>query len=48
MAQLTTLKNGKEARLKPRKETIDFLLNYSRSLEIIELRDGNQMEMIKN
>lgn len=48
MAQLTTLKNGKEARLNPRKKTINFLLNYSRSLEIIELRNGEQVEMIKN
>ena len=48
MAQLTTLKNGSEARFKPRKETINFLLNYSRSLEIMELSNGDKVEMIKN
>lgn len=48
MAHLTTLKNGKEARKKPRQETINFILNYSRSLEIIELADGEKVEMIKN
>ena len=48
MAQLTTLKNGKEARLKPRKETINFILNYSRSLEIIDLPNGEKVEMMKN
>ncbi len=48
MAHLTTQKNGKEARLKPRTETINFILNYSKSLEIIEFPNGNKMEMIKN
>lgn len=48
MAQLSTLKNGKEARLKPRTETIKFILNYSRSLAIIELANGEKMSMIKN
>ena len=48
MAQLTTLNNGKEARLKPREETINFLLNYSRSLEIIQLPNGQQLEILKN
>ncbi len=48
MAQLTTLKYGNEARLKPRKETINFILNYSKSLEIIELSNGEKFEMNKN
>ncbi|WP_300669712.1 hypothetical protein [Soonwooa sp.] len=34
--------------LKPKKETIAFLLNYSKSLEVVKLKDGHPIGILKN
>lgn len=34
--------------LKPKKETIAFLLNFSKTLEIVRLKDKSPIRIIKN
>lgn len=39
MANLYVSKNFKKKELKPRKETVDFLLNYSKALSVTKYKD---------
>jgi len=48
MGSTTTLKNEPGAYCKPRKETIQFLLNYSKALEVKKLASGEYVEFIRN
>ncbi len=48
MDKAVTLSNGCEAHQNPRKSTIQFLLNYSKALKVIDLKGGMQVEMIGN
>ncbi|GEM_PF-1698754 len=34
--------------LKPKKETIAFLLNFSKSYEIVKLKNGSALGILKN
>ncbi len=45
---ISTLDNKHGAALKPRKETIQFILNYSRALEVVRLKDNPDIDLIKN
>lgn len=47
MGQTATL-NGAGAQCKPKKETIRFILNYSRALSIQNTSSGIQVELIRN
>lgn len=44
----TTFKHVPEACCHPRKETIRFLLDYSKALEVKTLASGEQVEFIRN
>jgi len=44
----STLHDKQEAALKPRKETIDFILNYSKATDSIQLKNGEPVRLIKN
>ena len=48
MGHSITLKNGSGAQLKPRKETIKFLLDYSKALEVVKLKSGEEIDLIRN
>ena len=48
MGNSTTLKDEYGAHTKPRKETINFILNYSKALEVKTLKNGMEMNMMKN
>jgi hypothetical protein len=48
MGNSTTLKDEYGAHTKPRKETLQFILNYSKALEIKKLKSGIEVEMIRN
>ncbi|MFW2135277.1 hypothetical protein [Soonwooa sp.] len=34
--------------LKPKKETIAFLLNFSKSYEVVKLKNGSALGILKN
>lgn len=34
--------------LKPKKDTISFLLNFSKSYEVVKLKDGSSVGLLKN
>ncbi len=48
MGNSTTLKDESGAHTKPRKETLQFILNYSKALEVKTLKSGMKVEMIRN
>lgn len=48
MGNSTTLKDEYGAHTKPRKETIKFILDYSKALEVKTLESGLEVELIKN
>jgi hypothetical protein len=48
MGSTTTVKNIPEAQCKPRKETVQFLLNYSKSLEVKKSPSGHEYMFLKN
>ncbi len=48
MGNSTTLKDESGAHTKPRKETLQFILNYSKALEVKTLKNGMKVEMIRN
>ncbi len=47
MAKIYTNKAVVIKKLKPKEETISFLLNYSKALNVIEI-EGKVFEIIKN
>lgn len=48
MGSTTILKNEPEAKCKPKKETIQFLLNYSKALEIQKSPSGHEFMFLRN
>ena len=48
MQNSITLKDGYGAHTKPRKETVQFILNYSKALEVKTLKSGVEVEYFKN
>lgn len=48
MGNTTTLKDQRGADIKPRKETISFLLSYSKALEIVKLNNSEDVSLIRN
>jgi len=48
MGNLTTLKDELGSHTKPRKETIRFILDYSKALEVKKLNSGMEVNLIKN
>ncbi|AEV31778.1 hypothetical protein Oweho_0765 [Owenweeksia hongkongensis DSM 17368] len=48
MGNSTTLKDELGSHTKPRKETIRFILDYSKALEVKTLNSGMEIDMIKN
>lgn len=48
MGNSTTLKDEYEAQVKPRKGTVQFILDYSKALEVKSLRNGMQINLLKN
>ncbi len=48
MDNTITLKDEQDAHCKPRKETIRFILDYSKALDYKKLKSGIEIEMIRN
>ena len=48
MGNSITLKDEYGAHTKPRKETIKFILDYSKALEVQKLTSGIEVSLIKN
>lgn len=48
MGNSITLKDEYGAHVKPRKETIRFILDYSKALEIKKLHSNMEIEVIRN
>ncbi|WP_417603793.1 hypothetical protein [Owenweeksia hongkongensis] len=48
MGNSTTLKDELGSHTKPRKETIRFILDYSKALEVKTLNSGMEIDLIKN
>ncbi|WP_417589867.1 hypothetical protein [Owenweeksia hongkongensis] len=48
MGNSTTLKDELGSHTKPRKETIRFILDYSKALEVKTLTSGMEIDLIKN
>ncbi len=48
MQNFTSLKHELEAQEKPRKDTIQFILNYSKALEVKKLKNGMEIDLIRN
>lgn len=48
MRQTSTLKDECDRQYQPRKETVDFILNYSKALEVKKLDQGVEFTMIQN
>lgn len=48
MGNSTTLKDEHGSHTKPRLDTIRFILNYSKALEVQQLKSGIEFNMIKN
>ena len=48
MGNSTTLKDEYGAHTKPRKETIKFILDYSKALDVQKLKNGMDISLIKN
>ena len=48
MGKTLTLKDEYEAKQMPRKETIQFILNYSKAYCALKTEDGKDIELIRN
>lgn len=48
MGNSVTLKDEYGAHTKPRKETIRFILDYSKALEVKKLKSGIEIDLMKN
>jgi len=48
MAKLYSKKNLISSKMKPKKEVVSFLLNYSKALRLIKVVDGKDFEFIAN
>lgn len=48
MGSTTTVENVPEAKHKPRKETVQFLLDYSKSLEVKKSNSGKDYMFLRN
>lgn len=48
MGSTTTVKNVPEAHCKPRKEKVEFLLAYSKSLEVQKTSSGKEFVFLRN
>ena len=48
MGSITTVNYEPEAQCKPREETIQFLLNYSKALEVKKSSSGQEYEFLRN
>mgnify|MGYP001287012976 CR=1 FL=1 len=48
MGKTLTLKDEYESKLKPRTETIQFILNYSKAYTALKTKDGMDIELISN
>ncbi len=47
MAKLYTKKTSRFSKIMPKKETVNFILSYSRDLKIIKV-DGKKIELVTN
>lgn len=48
MGNSTTLKDELGSHTKPRKQTIKFILDYSKALEVKKLKSGIEINLMKN
>ncbi len=48
MASTTTIKNVPDAHFKPWKETVKFLLDYSKSMEVKKSESGKEFVFLRN
>ncbi|MDZ7846394.1 MAG: hypothetical protein U5L96_06325 [Owenweeksia sp.] len=48
MAHSTTLNNGSGSQLKPRKDTIKFILDYSKAHKLLKLKQGLEIDLVQN
>mgnify|MGYP005750043567 CR=1 FL=1 len=48
MSHSTPRQSSKRSEVNPPRKCVEFLLQYSRSLEVMKLRNGMEVNVIKN